>query len=108
MGHPRGTGGASARHLRGARNNGSPASRRRESAATEPIDANYMSYKVGVSGNIGGGHGSRLAWTGVSENDLAFVRQTMRLLDDAGVRTWLFGGWIMTELILVRPETGPA
>jgi len=29
----------------------------------------------------------------MSGNDLAFVRETMRLLEDAGIRAWLFGGW---------------
>jgi hypothetical protein len=40
----------------------------------------------------------------VSGNDLAFVRQTMRLLEDAGIRTWLFGGWAEEVLGLSRPR----
>lgn len=48
-------------------------------------------------------HGS-VACTYVSENDLTFVRETMQLLEDGGVRTWLFGGWAEELLGLVPPR----
>jgi len=37
-------------------------------------------------------------------NDLAFVRQTMGLLETAGIRTWLFGGWAEELLDLSPPR----
>lgn len=40
----------------------------------------------------------------MSGNDLAFVRQTMQLLEDAGIRTWLFGGWAEEVLGLIPPR----
>ena len=40
----------------------------------------------------------------MSGNDLAFVRETMQLLEGAGIRTWLFGGWAEEILGLSRPR----
>lgn len=40
----------------------------------------------------------------MSRNDLAFVRETMQLLQDAAIETWLFGGWAEEVLGLVPPR----
>jgi hypothetical protein len=40
----------------------------------------------------------------VSEKDLTFVHETVRLLQNAGISTWLFGGWAEELLGLVPPR----
>jgi hypothetical protein len=40
----------------------------------------------------------------VSHNDLAFVRETVRLLEDVGIRVLIFGGWAEELLGLASPR----
>jgi hypothetical protein len=44
----------------------------------------------------------------LSGNDLVFVRETMGLLDDAGILAWLLGGWAEELLGLAPPRPHPA
>lgn len=50
------------------------------------------------------GPGSLQSVSVARSNDRAFVRDTMSRLQDAGIKTWLFGGWAEELLGLRSPR----